>query len=147
MAPVHAQAPHHQKGSPETCFDALFNAFWGSGRPLRPCIRALCPGQARDMARSSAMGVLCKIAPRFTNYSIFETSEHQITHHLVSYSLQIQLDMFFERYSYDYVIMYSCSLSGVCPGLWRGGTQACLLNMGIPMGIAMGRSDHSARHY
>ena len=29
----------------------------------------------------------------------------------------------------DDFIMFSCSLAEVCPGFWRGGTQACLLNI------------------
>ena len=37
---------------------------------------------------------------------------------------------FFITFVHD-LIMFSCSLAEVCPGFWRGSTQACLLNIYI----------------
>ena len=43
---------------------------------------------------------------------------------------------FFITFVHD-LIMFSCSLAEVCPGFWRGSTQACLLNIYINIYIYM----------
>ena len=78
----------------------LSNSYAIVHRIVRPGL-----GQAQDVARSVAMGLLCRIASEFNTPSILESSEHQITQHLESETLQIPMDMRFATSSYDYDLM------------------------------------------